>query len=511
MQDTQPFLTRLLTALLFFFIAYYFLFIDLLGDPSIFKRWGDFADEGYWLNGAKNFLYSGHISNGIDELNQAEIGAPLYTLVLYLSFLLFDDSVLTARSVSVFFSSLVVFTLCLTNLISLKNKFIFTGLFITSSTVISYAQWGTPQAMQSFFEFLAILLLCISSKSYKNCLYFSSGAAAACVISTKLSGYIFLGCYFAVLLLLFLIVRNFKSIAFALAGLLIFIAPLALYLLVHYSELQIFLEGLGSHGALLNNSFPFIEFRPLFFLVYSYDQALKLILFLGILSGVFLLIPYINKLKLTSLSPENHIYIIFPAIMILLYCFLTITADIADRRVYSFIIPAIMCLILFIESMEQWSRPARPGRVFLCNFSIIFLILLNCYQFSIIKSDRTFSHYELSVDLNKILEKHDCVTGISAHWLIADTRATPIWYRKDDGLRAFNPQTPFTASKECQRSFLISGLFEGRVIHEELSNADLVNKAFTLQPIKNIVIPSSGRLKAPRFDGQIFEIHALDL
>ena len=121
MLDSQPFLVRFVTALLFFFAAYYFLSIDLLGDPSIFKRWGDFGDEGYWLNGAKNFLYSGSISNGIDQLNQAEIGAPLYTLILYLSFILFDDSLLTARSVSIFFTSLIVFIICLTNFISLKN------------------------------------------------------------------------------------------------------------------------------------------------------------------------------------------------------------------------------------------------------------------------------------------------------------------------------------------------------------------------------------------------------
>ena len=511
MQDSQPFFVRFLTALLFFFAAYYFLSIDLLGDPSIFKRWGDFGDEGYWLNGAKNFLYSGSISNGIDQLNQAEIGAPLYTLILYLSFILFDDSLLTARSVSIFFTSLVVFIICLTNFISLKNKFIFAILFITSSTVISYGQWATPQSIQIFFEFLAILLLCTPLKNDGNYASFFSGASAALVISTKLSGYIFVGCYFAVLILIWMISKNIKPFIFALAGFVIFLTPLVIYLLLNLTELQIFLAGLGAHGSLIYDNFPFIEFRPLFFLVYSYDTALKMILFLGICSGAFLLFSIKNKLKLDNLGPKDHIYFLFPAIMILLYCFLTITADISDRRVYSFIIPAIMSFILLLSFIESKIEEQYSKKLFLLNVLGIFLMLLNIYQFSIIQSNRTFSHNALSVKLNTILKKYDCVTGVTSHWFIADTLATPIWHRKDIGYKAFNPKTPFMESKKCKRNFIITGLFEGEYIDAELSITEMQESGLQLKAVQKILIPSSGRLTVARFDGKIFELLDSDL
>ena len=138
-------------------------------------------------------------------------------------------------------------------------------------------------------------------------------------------------------------------------------------------------------------------------------------------------------------------------------------------------------------------------------------MLLNIYQFSIIQSNRTFSHNALSVKLNTILKKYDCVTGVNSHWLISDTLATPIWYRKDIGYKAFNPETPFMESNKCKRNFIIAGLFEGRSIDEELSIIDMKESGFQLEAVQKILIPSSGRLTVARFDGAIFELLDSDL
>lgn len=511
MSNNQSLFLRFGFAITFSYLVYSFLSIDLLGDPSIFKRWGDFGDEGYWVSGAKNFLYYGSFSNGVDDLNQAEIGAPLYTLFLYISFILFDDSLQIARSLSVFFACLVVFSVFLSSILSLKNKFIFTLLFVTSSTVISNSQWGTPQSMQIFFEFLAMLTLCIAlTDNKKSLLYFFSGAFAACVISTKLSGYIFVGCYFAVLLLIYMITRKFKSIAAACAGFFIFLTPLAIYLLINSAELMIFLSGLGKHGALLYDNFPFIEFRPLFFLVFSYDTALKIILTFGILSGLYLLLPIRGKLAKVTQSQKNLKYFLFPVLMVLLYIFLTITADTADRRVYSFILPAIMCFVMLIAYEEDSKVKPYSIKLFCLNFLAFFLISFNLYQFSIIKTNRTFSHSQLSAELNTILNKNDCVIGVISHWFVEDTKAIPVWYSKNIGLNAFNPKISFTNSKKCNRNFLITGLFEGRYLDTELSKEDFVKKGFYLEAVQDVYIAPAHPSHIPRFDGTIFEITPLD-
>ena len=138
-------------------------------------------------------------------------------------------------------------------------------------------------------------------------------------------------------------------------------------------------------------------------------------------------------------------------------------------------------------------------------------MLLNIYQFSIIQSNRTFPHKTLSVKLNTILKKYDCVTGVTSHWFIADTLATPIWHRKDIGYKAFNPETPFTESKKCKRNFIITGLFEGEYIDQELSITDMKESGFQLKAVQKILIPSSGRLTVARFDGKIFELLDSDL
>ena len=185
-----------------------------------------------------------------------------------------------------------------------------------------------------------------------------------------------------------MISKNIKPFIFALAGFVIFLTPLVIYLLLNLTELQIFLAGLGAHGSLIYDNFPFIEFRPLFFLVYSYDTALKMILFLGICSGAFLLFSIKNKLKLDNLGPKDHIYFLFPAIMILLYCFLTITADISDRRVYSFIIPAIMSFILLLSFIESKIEEQYPKKLFLLNVLGIFLMLLKEHKFLFVQKFR---------------------------------------------------------------------------------------------------------------------------
>ena len=154
------------------------------------------------------------------------------------------------------------------------------------------------------------------------------------------------------------------------------------------------------------------------------------------MSGAFLLFSIKNKLKLDNLGPKDHIYFLFPAIMILLYCFLTITADISDRRVYSFIIPAIMSFILLLSFIESKIEEQYPKKLFLLNVLGIFLMLLNNHPEG--QSHSTFSHNALSVKLNTILKKYDCVTGVTSHWFIADTLATPIWHRKDIGYKVIS-------------------------------------------------------------------------
>src|SRR5260221_12864695 len=70
-------------------------FIALDADYSPLRRWGDCADEGYWIHNARLKIVFGHFQ--MDELNQAVYGSPLFNFLLYLSFKLFGISLFSSR------------------------------------------------------------------------------------------------------------------------------------------------------------------------------------------------------------------------------------------------------------------------------------------------------------------------------------------------------------------------------------------------------------------------------
>ena len=67
---------------LIFIICIILQIYNLDADPSLLKRWGDIADEGYWVHNARMKIIFGEFLS--DNLNISYLGAPLYNLLVYI-------------------------------------------------------------------------------------------------------------------------------------------------------------------------------------------------------------------------------------------------------------------------------------------------------------------------------------------------------------------------------------------------------------------------------------------
>ena len=111
--NKQIYLVIILFAALLFTYLY-----NLDSDPSIIKRSGDIADEGYWVHNARiETLFSNY---KIDEFKMSIYTAPLFYKFTLISFNLFGVNFFSSRLVSVF--SLWITVIIIFLILKKKNR-----------------------------------------------------------------------------------------------------------------------------------------------------------------------------------------------------------------------------------------------------------------------------------------------------------------------------------------------------------------------------------------------------
>lgn len=141
-------------------LSLFFLFWNLDGDPSILKYYGDYADEGYWLqNPASKIVYGKYLT---DDQSVTFFGAPLYNQILTFQFHIFGISFFSARVVSIILLFLTAVVLYYIFIPTIKHKnyiFLYIAGFLLLFDNKLYYQWGTPIPMEIFFQSVVILYL----------------------------------------------------------------------------------------------------------------------------------------------------------------------------------------------------------------------------------------------------------------------------------------------------------------------------------------------------------------
>ncbi len=153
------------------------------------KRYGDFADEGYWIHNARSkYLFD---SFQPDEFSVAYLGAPLFNFLTYLSFEILGVSFYSARIISVLslLGVEVVFYHIIKKEFGRDKALISVLLFGMTHEVITYARWGTPVFLELFFLSLTMF---IATAYFKSKYIFLSGVSYALAIMSKLSAISFI-------------------------------------------------------------------------------------------------------------------------------------------------------------------------------------------------------------------------------------------------------------------------------------------------------------------------------
>lgn len=220
--------------------------LNLDSDPSPLKRLGDFGDEGYWQHNSRCEVLFGTFVP--DELNQAFIGAPLFTAFQWLSFSLFGVSIFTARLIS-----LVSLWLVLLMLYGLMRQAFSAGQAMLAVVMLGlmhemlmHAKWSTPILPEMCFLTAILFFWELGRKGSPGWMLLSGGCLIGAV-ATKLSSL-----YFVLAIVLFLLgawgVRkevDGKRLLLFVAGVALGTVALASFYLSNYAQLLSFAQTIG--------------------------------------------------------------------------------------------------------------------------------------------------------------------------------------------------------------------------------------------------------------------------
>ena len=118
-------------------------------DPSILRRSGDFADEGYWYQNAANKINHGKFLT--DDQGQAFFGAPIYNALLTTFMQMGLERIFMAKLLSILFTfgaGVLLFRILSTFVQDRKQVFLFTALFFLLAEVKYYSAWISPVSME---------------------------------------------------------------------------------------------------------------------------------------------------------------------------------------------------------------------------------------------------------------------------------------------------------------------------------------------------------------------------
>ena len=417
---------------LIFIICIILQIYNLDADPSLLKRWGDIADEGYWVHNARMKIIFGEFLS--DNLNISYLGAPLYNLLVYISFNIGEVSLIYARSISIIFLLLTILLMFLTlnYYFTSKISIFLTSLFGMTHQLIIYGKFASPLILESFFLFMIFYLYKIKFLSKYN--YFLIGLIFFLAITSKITSILFLPVVFFFFLYTYLSKQSsFMDVVIILIG---FTIPFLLFFIffvipnLEYYE-QMF-EVSADAGKIHINStlMKNILLSPL---------DMSFLKFPGtILIGIAVLFYFINKImyflgnktishlkKITDLEVFCLFWIIFICIA------LSLNDQIGlDRRMFQLLIPFFILFSFFVVDNNNQIN----------FFEYKFLNILFCFISIVLISYYFSSMYVINIQQyfvsTQYIEKYNTFRHIP-YFLILGIICTLLFYRHTNFLKRF--------------------------------------------------------------------------
>ena len=335
-------------------IFLFFLFIrlyNLHSDVSPIKHLAELVDEGLWVHNARNmYLFS---SWKVDELNQAFIGAPLFTYLLFLSFKFFGAGFFQARLISALagWATLIAVFFLVKNRTSTASAVLSVLILGFMNEFLTFNRLAFPESLQILFYVLMFLLW--SFKERTKVFPLLSGACLALAFLTKMSAVYF----FPAVLVLWLFewisqeLDPIDMLSFA-AGFLLIIIPFYVpFYLEHINDFKFFSQTIGK----MNIDEKINLLRNLITFPYAYIMS-KPTSVLLVFTCIFYFIDLIyrgskdlkNTIKNLSVPEKVSVsWIIGGALL------LAISPDHADRRYIMFLVPlSVLASVSFFKAEE---------------------------------------------------------------------------------------------------------------------------------------------------------------
>jgi hypothetical protein len=495
---------ELVISLLILIAAILVLFNGLMKDPSIYKRFGDVGDEGYWVASAKNLHFFGSYLSRADNNTQAFVGAPLYSFLLYVLYTAFGSGLAIARSLSAVCAILIISFICASPL-SLRARIIASLSLLLSVTFQSYSKWATPVLLQSLLEFLTIFTLCHANDRRSRRYAFIAGILCVAVVGAKLSGYIFFPAALCLVLYLAWASKSLTGVKFFASGLLVGVLALAAYYAYFRKDLLLFFAALGKLNSPLRQDFPYFKPSFGFLLAFPKDPITWCFFSFSLLSLVVFAVIALEKRIVKFDAPS--IYFGIPIWLSVVFLELLLIADKADRRVFLLLLPAVLFFSMLSDSRFYRSCNIFSTNLFQRLVQFVVVVAFASGLYTTVNSIRMqTSFYAMSTSqLAQIVNKQDCLDGVLAHWYAANTSVTPVWYGKEAGYARFNSNIDGLNFAKCRNYYVILGKFEGADLSDAYrSEAEL--RAYKKQEVMRLFIPPAQGRSVPRFEGLLYRV-----
>lgn len=372
---------QIIFGLFLFITAVFFLIWNLDGDPTILRRMGDFADEGYWVHNAINYTRYGHFL--IDDHAQPFFGAPLYNLLLTVQFGLFGISFFNARILSVLLLLLTGLIMYLILKEKVKNKtriLIYLASFLIFFDNKIYYQLATPVPLEVFIQCL-ILLFCIKNKFnvfYKLLLgVFLLGLA----ILSKTSSVWLIPFLSIVIIKDNVKILNFKDISKVVLYICILFTPLFLinflFDFYEHEKYLAFKEIIAAqnfnmfHSNILNPSYYIERLQHLL----KYNNSF----FLFLMPFIILITTPISHYKF-FIKNEKRLFFILGIYLLVFLGFLIFINQLYDRRLINIMVPLFIMSVLILENLLKNKIKFNRYQALLITLFLIYISKRHWYQ-----------------------------------------------------------------------------------------------------------------------------------
>jgi hypothetical protein len=363
-----------------------FAFID--ADYSPLRRWGDCADEGFWVHNARMKVLYGTYTH--DQLNQAYMGAPLFNVVSYAVFKYACISLTTARipSVICFILTCVSLFFIIKKNNSTRTSLAYVILTATCHELIMYCTWATPLFFEILFYTLILLVYTYKERINTYVQGFLIALFMLAAITAKLTSI-----YFLVPLALFLGIEffikktiEFKFIgAFALSGVTLLGLLILLFYLPNSTAFLFFYNSIATTNVHNNVSFILRQLiiAPINLSAFMYP-SIAVVFMLVVFRGITLLQHYHFSFK--QLILQLHTTELYGWCWIIGSCVaLACTGELGyDRRMVHLIIPLSIIAFYYIKNcfvaVNYTSLLVHKNKTVQLFFKAIVLLVLIGYS-----------------------------------------------------------------------------------------------------------------------------------